>query len=139
MSPVLVIALLLSLTACESDKSSATAPAAPSSAPTSSGTGATAGALVRVEDSSLVCIVNDQFMGRPQIPVPVEGRTYYGCCDNCKAKLANDKTARTGTDPITGEPVDKSTAVIGQEPSGKVLYFASEANFKKYSATPRAL
>ena len=139
MRPLLVIAMLLSLTACEPDKTSATATAAPTPAPTSSAADAPAGALVRVEDSSLVCMVNDQFMGRPQIPVPVEGRTYYGCCDNCKAKLANDKTARTGTDPITGEPVDKATAVIGQEPSGKVLYFASEATFKKYSATPRAL
>lgn len=136
MRTLLAAGLLLALTACDAGKApSASAPPAPVAASTA----APAEALVRVADASLVCMVNDQFMGRPQIPVPVQGRTYYGCCENCKAKLANDATARTGTDPITGEAVDKSTAVIGQEPSGKVLYFASEASFKKYAASPRAL
>src|SRR5690606_36465661 len=32
----------------------------------------------RVADPSLVCMVNDQFMGTPQIPIAVAGRTYYG-------------------------------------------------------------
>jgi YHS domain-containing protein len=139
MRALVVAVTLMSLTACDAGKPAATASAAPTSAPTSSTTAAPADGLVRVADSSLVCMVNDQFMGRPQIPVPVEGRIYYGCCENCKAKLASDTTARTGTDPVTGQPVDKSTAVIGQEPSGKVLYFASEANFTKYAASPRPL
>jgi hypothetical protein len=26
-------------------------------------------------------------MGTPQIPVSVEGCTYFGCCDMCKGKL----------------------------------------------------
>jgi YHS domain-containing protein len=77
-------------------------------------------------------MVNDQFMGRAQIPVAVDGRTYYGCCENCKAKLANDPTARIAKDPVTGEDVDKSKAVIAQEPTGKVLYFANESTLEKY-------
>lgn len=88
--------------------------------------------LKRVTDASQVCMVNDQFMGKPQIPVQVEGRTYYGCCPMCKDKLEQQQTIRTATDPVTGEQVDKASAVIGQDPAGKVLYFASEANFKRY-------
>ena len=39
-------------------------------------------ALTEVTDPSQVCMVNDQFMGRAQIPVSVGGKTYYGCwCD----------------------------------------------------------
>ena len=32
-------------------------------------------------------MVNDQFMGRAQIAVVVEGKTYFGCCPACKEKL----------------------------------------------------
>jgi YHS domain-containing protein len=80
-------------------------------------------------------MVNDQFMGRPQIPIEVSGRMYYGCCENCKNRLANDEAARVGRDPVTGEPVDKSSAIIAQETSGRVHYFASEETLKKFSAS----
>jgi YHS domain-containing protein len=90
-----------------------------------------------VEDSSRVCMVNDQFMGRTQIPIEVAGVTYYGCCENCKARLANDEKARVGTDPVTQEPIDKAKAVIIQDSTGRVMYFASLDNAKKYAATPR--
>jgi YHS domain-containing protein len=141
---LLVTAFMLSVAACDSAKTNAPAASsheshAASMSPAAGGATQSPDALVRVADVSLVCMVNDQFMGRPQIPVPVEGRTYYGCCENCKAKLANDATARTGKDPVTGESVDKSTAVIGQEPSGKVYYFASEANLAKFASTRQAL
>ena len=39
--------------------------------------------------SSLVCFVNNKFMGIDQIPVEVEGKTYYGCCQDCVAKINN--------------------------------------------------
>jgi YHS domain-containing protein len=91
-------------------------------------------ALTRVTDPSLVCMVNDQFMGKPQIPVAVGGKTYFGCCAMCKDKLEQQLTARTSTDPVTGEPVDKATAVIAQNAEGSVLYFASETNFKTYAS-----
>ncbi|MBA3541792.1 MAG: hypothetical protein H0T79_19415 [Deltaproteobacteria bacterium] len=88
--------------------------------------------MTRVMDTSQVCMVNDQFMGKPQIPVEVQGRTYYGCCAMCKDKLNNQPESRTSLDPVTGETVDKSTAVIVQDRAGKVLYFASEATLQRF-------
>ena len=77
-------------------------------------------------------MVNDQYMGKPQIPIAVEGRTYYGCCAMCKDRLGKDPAARIARDPVTGQEVDKSTAVIIQDSSGKVMYFASEDTLRRY-------
>jgi hypothetical protein len=46
-----------------------------------------------------VCMVNNHFMGRPQIPIEVEERTYYGCCEMCKGRLGSDPSSRVSTDP----------------------------------------
>lgn len=77
-------------------------------------------------------MVNNQFMGKPQIPVAVEGRTYYGCCAMCKDRLEKDPASRMAQDPVTGEQVDKTTAVIIKDATGKVLYFASEDTLRRY-------
>lgn len=77
-------------------------------------------------------MVNDQFMGKAQIPVEVEGRTYYGCCAMCKERIEKQPSLRAATDPVTGEQVDKATAVIGRDAAGKILYFANEASLKRY-------
>jgi YHS domain-containing protein len=77
-------------------------------------------------------MVNDRFIGSEQIPVSVDGKTYYGCCAACKDKLQNNAAVRTALDPITQRPVDKATAVIGKTDSGKVLYFESEDTFARY-------
>jgi YHS domain-containing protein len=94
------------------------------------------GPLTRVTDRSLVCMVNDQFMGRAQIPIEVEGRTYYGCCEMCKGRLANDLKSRTAKDPISGRIVDKATAIIGKTADGKTLYFESDKTFTAYLRHP---
>jgi YHS domain-containing protein len=88
--------------------------------------------MTRVSDPSQVCMVNDQYMGTPQIPVDVEGRTYYGCCAMCKDKLNQQPAARMAADPVTGEQVDKSKAVIIKDAAGKVQYFASEQTLSRY-------
>lgn len=90
-------------------------------------------ALTLVPDSSQVCMVNDQFMGRTQIPVTVEGKTYYGCCAMCKARLQSDAAIRTALDPVSHTPVDKASAVIGKTAKGSALYFASLENFHAYA------
>lgn len=90
--------------------------------------------LTRVAEASQVCMVNDQFMGREQIPVVVEGKTYFGCCEMCKGRLASDASHRTAKDPVSGKMVDKATAVIGKRESGDVVYFENEANFAAYRA-----
>lgn len=86
--------------------------------------------------SSYVCYVNDRFMGSEQIPVAVDGKTYYGCCDGCVDKLKkNLANVRFAKDPLTGAKVDKATAFIVLKPhaNGAVLYFKSKENYKKYS------
>lgn len=88
--------------------------------------------LELVPDRALVCMVNNQFIGRAQIPVEVAGRTYFGCCEMCKGRLTREASTRTAVDPFSGRRVDKATAVIAQDPSGAVVYFESEANFSSY-------
>ena len=81
-----------------------------------------------------VCMVNNKFMATDQIPVPINDKTYYGCCPGCVANLKVDTTYRFATDPETGERVNKSAAVIIVKPDTKdeALYFKSEVNAKKY-------
>lgn len=89
--------------------------------------------LVRVE-SQRVCMVNDRVFDRDQIPVEVAGKTYYGCCAMCKARLAEDPVSRTGKDPVSGKAVDKAAAVTAALADGTVLYFETEKSFETYRA-----
>jgi YHS domain-containing protein len=100
------------------------APVAPVGIPTAG--------LTRVEDPSTVCMVNDQYMGKAQIPTAVAGKTYFGCCAMCKEKLEKNESARMSVDPTTGKPVDKALAIIARDESGKVFYFQDEASMKRY-------
>ena len=77
-------------------------------------------------------MVNDQYMGKPQIPIDVEGRTYYGCCPMCKDKLAQQPESRKGTDPVTQKAVDKAVALMVKDASGKILYFENEQSLAQY-------
>lgn len=80
-----------------------------------------------------VCMVNNAAFDKPQIPVEVGGKTYYGCCPMCKERLAKDVSARTATDPVSGKEVDKASAVIGKAADGSVYYFESQDNLRKYT------
>jgi YHS domain-containing protein len=91
--------------------------------------------LTRVEPKR-VCMVNDTVFPRDQIPVEVDGRTYFGCCEMCKGRLAKDTAVRQSVDPVSGKPVDKATAVIGAAADGKVRYFESDRTFADYLARP---
>ena len=89
--------------------------------------------IERPVEPSLVCMVNDAYMGKPQIPVPVNGKTYYGCCEMCVDKLNNLESARIAIDPYSGNPVDKSEAyIVLMNPQGAVAYFESEANYNAF-------
>ncbi|MBK6690545.1 MAG: hypothetical protein IPG45_39120 [Deltaproteobacteria bacterium] len=92
-----------------------------------------AASLTLVTDRSLVCMVNNQFMGRSQIPIEVDGRTYYGCCEMCKGRLGSDPSSRVSTDPVSGSTVDKATAVIGRSSDGRTFYFESDQTFAAYT------
>jgi YHS domain-containing protein len=91
--------------------------------------------LTKVE-SKRVCMVNDTVFPRDQIPVEVDGRTYFGCCEMCKGRLASDTAVRSSVDPVSGKAVDKATAVIGASADGKVHYFESDRTFNEYLARP---
>lgn len=113
----------------------ASAMQAPKGRPAASATKtAPSATLPRVADRSLVCMVNDMDMGKAQIPVAVEGRTYYGCCAMCKERLSKDAAVRAAIDPVSGKKVDKAKAVIGKRPDGSVIYFESEKNLREYAA-----
>lgn len=85
-----------------------------------------------------VCMINDRSMSNEQIPVQVDGKTYYGCCPMCKERLISDAASRYAVDPVSGKKVDKAKAVIGALPGAKVFYFENAANLKKYNAGRRA-
>lgn len=118
--------------AAEASPAASPPAAATSAAPNRAATGARQ--LTRVDDASEVCMVNNQFMGRAQIPVVVEGKTYFGCCEMCKGRLARDATARVAKDPVTGNAVDKSLAVIAKRDDGQVLYFENAQNLERFQA-----
>ena len=91
------------------------------------------GPLTKVEPKT-VCMINEQAMGKDQIPVEVEGKTYYGCCEMCKKALAENASKRAAVDPVTGKQVDKAKAVIASQQDGRVFYFESDATLAKYNA-----
>lgn len=82
-----------------------------------------------------VCMITNQLYDKVQIPVVVEDKTYYGCCQMCEAKLKEDPLSRMAVDPVSGKEVDKSTAVIGASPDGKVYYFESLEDMTAYGKT----
>lgn len=93
--------------------------------------GNTAPTLSEVE-SKYVCMINDQIYKKEQIPVEVEGKTYYGCCKMCEAKLKSDPDSRESIDPVSNKKVDKAQSVIGATRDGNVYYFENESNLQKF-------
>ena len=87
--------------------------------------------LERVE-AVRVCMVNNTVFPKDQIPVEVDGKTYFGCCEMCKGRLAKDEAIRMATDPVSGTQVDKATAILGAGADGKVQYFESEETFARF-------
>lgn len=98
------------------------------------GTRAKSQVEVKNVETSQVCMVNDTFMNKTQIPVMVEGKTYYGCCEGCVGRLKGDRSVRFSKDPVTGQEVDKAAAYITMQPDGTVLYFKSMETAKKYES-----
>ncbi len=84
-------------------------------------------------EAKYVCMVNNARFEDVQIPTEVNGKTYYGCCEMCKAKLEGSQELREATDPVSGNIVDKATAVIGADVSDDaVYYFENEENFQSF-------
>ena len=81
-----------------------------------------------------VCMINNQLFEKDQIPVQVEGKTYYGCCQMCEKRLKNDPSSRMAVDPVSGKQVDKASSVIAAAPDGSIFYFESKESMSKFSA-----
>ena len=85
--------------------------------------------------NNLVCMVNNAYMGVPQLEVPYEGKTYYGCCEMCQERIPKEKEARIAVDPYSLKDVDKADAyivLVGDQ--GQIAYFESEKNYKELIA-----
>ena len=92
-------------------------------------------AVTQVE-SKYVCMMTDHVFPKEQIPVVVEDKTYYGCCEMCEARLKSSAESRVAVDPVSGQQVDKAAAVIGATPEGGVYYFESVENLKSFKEAP---
>ncbi len=90
--------------------------------------------MVRVEAIN-VCMGmgTNRVFARELMPAVVDGKTYYGCCEGCQAKLLEDSTSRVALDPVSGNEVDKSSAIIGALSSGTVYYFENEKNMHEFA------
>lgn len=86
-----------------------------------------------VDEVSHVCMVNDRYTGSPQIPVDVDGRRYYGCCQGCVRRLESDVRVRISIDPVTRRIVDKADSIIAVDKDGRVYYFESMDSFERFS------
>ena len=102
-------------------------------APMSMGQPVPEGKVTKVSDNTKICMVTNRAYDKPQIPVKVEGKTYYGCCDMCKSMLTNNADQRSAIDPVSKQKVDKSAAVIGVTTNGGVIYFKNDKDLEEYN------
>jgi len=94
-----------------------------------------AGYALKQTDARYVCFVNKRHFNAGQIPVQVNNRTYYACCDSCRKRLLEDAGTRMDKDPVSGRPVDKAMAAIGLDRAGNVYFFENAGNLKQFRAT----
>lgn len=93
---------------------------------------AASGEKVKQVSGQYVCMINKKQFKTEQSSVTIEGRTYYYCCDMCKAKLEGDPQARMDKDPVSGKEVDKASAVVGVDKAGNVYFFENKQNLEKF-------
>jgi YHS domain-containing protein len=78
-------------------------------------------------------MMQDTVMAVPAVPLARDGKTYFGCCEMCKAKIAAEPERYTkARDPMSGAVVDKATAEL-LSVDGRVLYFESAATRTRYT------
>ena len=95
------------------------------------GSGESEAELKRV-DPSHTCMGSNKETGKPEAFVEVDGKRYHGCSEMCIVNLEKNQNFRYGIDPVSGNKVDKATALIGARPNGDLLYFESEETFRTF-------
>jgi YHS domain-containing protein len=88
---------------------------------------------VSIPARTRVCMMQDTVMAVPAVPLTHNGKSYFGCCEMCKAKIAAQPEHYTlARDPVSGAVVDKATAAL-LSVDGRVFYFESEATRAQYT------
>jgi Cu+-exporting ATPase len=106
----------------------ALAPAAGAGEPPASGR--------KVEDRRAICMMQDTLQQKAGIPYAYNGKTYYLCCEGCRAAVERDPERYThATDPVNGERVDKADAPIYAY-RGHAYYFSSADTLAAFAKTP---
>lgn len=83
-----------------------------------------------------VCAVENVLQAREGIPCEHDGKTYWVCCPRCvEAFKQNPDAYRLATDPVSGQSIDKATALV-QPYAGHVFFFASEATRTAFNKQP---
>ena len=90
---------------------------------------------------NLVCSSGNQIKFGSLMPLEIKDKTYWICCDQCKARLLYNVNTRYAVDPFSKNRINKADAVIIQNPKSKgmVLYFESMDNFLKYKETQKTM
>lgn len=89
-----------------------------------------------VEKREHVCMMQDMVLGKPGIAIEHKGKTYYGCCEMCKQKIAQDPEKYTlAVDPVSKKKVDKASAFIYAH-KGDAYYFTSKENREEFGKNP---
>ncbi len=88
----------------------------------------------KVIQHKIVCMASNVYMGKDQLEVLVDGKTYYSCSPHCTAELLSRENVRMATDPFSNRIVNKAEAAISMSADslGTILYFESEENLKRY-------
>ncbi|RZT91301.1 hypothetical protein EV201_3115 [Ancylomarina subtilis] len=84
---------------------------------------------------SMVCMLRGDIKSRPTLPIEINSKTYWGCCQNCLGKLMrNENNALFALDPFSGQSVDKADAIIRQDPQNnkRVFFFKSNETYNQY-------
>jgi len=96
-------------------------------------TDAAQNSVITEVEHNKVCMVTNKLFQTEQIPIVVSDKTYYGCCEMCKAQLANNPDKRVATDPVSGKIVDKADAVTGATSNGNIYYFENKENLNSFA------
>ncbi|MGZ2369478.1 hypothetical protein ACXR6G_06805 [Ancylomarina sp. YFZ004] len=87
---------------------------------------------------SMVCMLGGDIKTKPTLPIEINSKTYWGCCQNCLGKLQrNENNALYALDPLSGESVNKADAIIRQDPQNnkRVFFFKSNETYNQYLKT----
>jgi len=90
---------------------------------------------------NLVCSSGNQIKFGSLMPLKIKDKTYWICCDQCKARLLYNVNTRYAVDPFSKNRINKADAIIIQNPksNGMVLYFESMDNFLKYKESQKTM